>query len=214
MTKANVAHLSAADRRFEQNYVYLDRLSSPPASTTTGSVIWLSCLTLLLALMACTPQYNWREINSVDDGFKVMLPAKPVFASREINLDGVKVTMKVAVAEVNRTLFSVGIVTLPADNDAQRASALAAMRTQMLRNLNASETGSTVEQVAVANLQGKTLSHTPAILIQAHGVAKPSNMVGGFVARGARAYQYLVLGEVIDAESARYFTDSFRLLKP
>jgi hypothetical protein len=205
---------NAADRRFVQDYVCLNRLSSPRDSATTGSVLWLFGLALLLALMACTPEYNWREIKNVEDGFKVMLPAKPVFASREINLDGVKVTMKVAVAQVNETVFLVGIVTLPVDNDSQRASALAAMRAQMLRNLSANETRSTVEQVAVANLDGNSLSYMPAIQIQAHGVAKPSNLVGGFVARGVRAYQYLVLGDAIDAESARYFTDSFRLLIP
>ena len=164
-------------------------------------------------LLACTPEYNWREIKNLGDGYQVMLPAKPITATREINLDGAKVTMTVSAAQVNDTLFSVGTVTLPADSSAQRAGALAAMRAQMVRNLNARETKASHRDIALLNFSGAPLSRVASTQIEANGSTQPKQIMGGFTAHGNKAYQFLVIGDKLDLESSRYFIDSFRLIQ-
>lgn len=160
------------------------------------------------------PEYNWREIKNLADGYQVMLPAKPIAATREINLDGATVSMTVSAAQVNDTLFSIGIVTLPSDSPQQRASALAAMRGQMVRNLMARETKTSDHDVALLDLSGKQLSQVASTQIEASGGARPKRIAGGFTAYGNKAYQFLVIGDELEPESARYFIDSFRLLQP
>ncbi|MFT4103097.1 MAG: hypothetical protein QM674_19100 [Burkholderiaceae bacterium] len=120
---------------------------------------WVSrALAFLLVLAACTPTFNWREVQAGDDGYRVMLPAKPSHLQRRINLDGLEVEMSMRAAEVEGMSFAVGAIRLPMgtlgvapargaagghSSDELAASlrgrALAAMRAQMVRNLRATE---------------------------------------------------------------------------
>lgn len=195
--------------------------SSVCAAASSARVINALLLTLFaLVSAACTPQYNWREVRDPDAGYQAMMPAKPTVASRQIDLDGSKVMMKMAAAQVDDSVFSVGIVTLAGDDDALREKALAAMRAQMLRNLSADPTRSIGVEVPLIDAAGAPLSRVPVVQLEARrrdGAGKgrdgPDTMIGGFGARGARAYQFLVIGNRIDADAARYFIESFRMIQ-
>ncbi|RPH64206.1 MAG: hypothetical protein EHM83_08635, partial [Burkholderiales bacterium] len=100
----------------------------------------LAAAACALALSACSPDYNWREIRQPADGYLVMLPARPASMSRPINLDGLAVTMAMTGARVDDQTFTVGAVRLPDSEPATREKAGAAMRAAMVRNIAGRET--------------------------------------------------------------------------
>ena len=106
-------------------------------SSMASISVSLARKTLLLAslawLQACNPTYNWRETRGPDAPYVVLMPAKPSSHSRPIDLNGIKVTMTMTAAEVDGVTFAVGTAELP--DAAQAATALAAMKTAMVRNL-------------------------------------------------------------------------------
>ncbi len=63
-----------------------------------------------------------RTIQNNDDGYEVMLPAKPHAAERQLRIASHPVTMRMQTAKVDDIVFAVGTVVLPsADPALQRA---------------------------------------------------------------------------------------------
>lgn len=71
---------------------------------------WLGCL----ALVACTPEYNWRELDVADGRVRAAFPARVQTDQRDIELGGVKVPFVLASSNVQDAYFAVGIARLPA----------------------------------------------------------------------------------------------------
>ncbi len=174
-----------------------------------GSIV---AVAVCLFLSACSPKYDWREVRGSDAPFVVVLPAKPAFFSRPINLDGVKVTMSMTAAEVDGTTFAVGVVELP---DAAGASAaLLAMKTALVQNI----AGQIKAERVLASVA--TVSGAPdptSIEIEAVGTRNGGKQAlllkARFVARDKRVYQLLVAGkEKSDfRDVADTFLSSFKL---
>lgn len=168
-----------------------------------------------IPLLGCTPEYNWREIRSADDGWSVMLPGKPASMSRRIRLDTVEVTMTMQGAKIGDTTFTVATAVLPEDTAAARELAVAAMRAGMLRNIEGTQTAARDVAVPVIDAAGKAIGERPAVRIEADGAIKgrPVTMSAGFAADGPRAWQWVVIGHAVDREQASTFLDSFRVLR-
>lgn len=173
----------------------------------------LAFLATGISLSACSPAWDWREIRSEDAGFRVLLPSKPVSMARDIDLDGLKVTMTMTGARVGETTFTVGSVVLPDASDATRAKATAAMRAGMVRNLRGREKAAVPVEVPVVDAAGRAVAHEPASRIEVDGIAsdKPVHMSATFVSRGDHAWQAVVMGPSLDAENAKLFHDSLRI---
>jgi hypothetical protein len=167
-----------------------------------------------ILLAACAPDYNWREIRPADDGFSVMLPGKPASMTRSINLEGPQVSMVMHGARVGEASFTVAVATLPDAEPATRARAMAAMRAGMLRNIAGAEREALAVQVPVVDASGKQVGSEPAVRVEAEGAAqgRPMRLSAGFTARGARAWQWVLLAPEVDREQARTFLESFRLV--
>lgn len=168
-----------------------------------------------LVLAACAPEYNWRELRSVDHGWSVMLPGKPATLSRRIRLDAVEVEMTMQGAKVGDTSFTVAVAELPEDTPAARAAALAAMRTGMLRNIEGTVQAQRDTAVAAIDPAGTAVGELPALRLEARGTVKGRavSLSAGFAAEGARAWQWVVIGPEVDREEAATFLDSFRRLR-
>jgi hypothetical protein len=169
--------------------------------------------TVLLAvtlLAGCNPTYNWRDYRSPDAPYQVMFPAKPATHTRKVDLDGMQVEMTMTAAEVEGVMFAVGTGTAP---DAARAqAAVEAMKTAMLRNINA-----TVQrESASAASSGSPDSERKRIDVDAVGAGNggPMKLSGHFESRGTRFYQVIVLGKEKEVlpEQSEQFMKSFRLL--
>lgn len=168
-------------------------------------------LVLAAALLAgCNPTWNWRDYRSPDAPYQVMFPAKPATHTRSVDLDGMKVEMTMTAAEVEGVMFAVGTGVAP--DPARAKAAVDAMRTAMLRNINA-----TVQrESASAASSGTPESERKSVDVDALGSGQggPMKLAGHFESRGTRFYQVIVLGseKAVAPEQTEQFIKSFKLL--
>lgn len=150
-------------------------------------------------LLACTPRYDWREMHDADAGYRVMYPGKPTQDMREVTLSGEQLPMRMQAVRVDTALFSVGVVTLPRDDDQLRASVLTDLQRGLLANIGQVQAVPNI----VAIKQANNAPSVAGIAIQARG--QVSDRTGRFfsarfVARGVHVYQIVILAEVPPAQ--------------
>ena len=162
-----------------------------------------ACCVLLPLLSGCDPALNWREVRSDDAGYTALFPAKPTSFERAVNLDGLQVMMNMTAAEADGVSFAVASAVI--DDAGQRAQALIAMQTAMMRNIQ----GEITEQKTVTVKGGAT-----AAQIQAAGKAglagTPLTLFARFFTHETRVFQVIALGpkEKLGAETADTFLSS------
>jgi hypothetical protein len=158
-------------------------------------------LLFLAALAACSPDYNWRQVQNADAGFAALFPARPSSHAREVNLNGIRTNMSMTAAEVHGALFAVGSTEL--SSPALVQPALDAMKTAMVRNI-----GGTIAS-------DKTVpGATPYNEVVANGSrnGRPVQLTARFAARSLRVYQAVVIGppQDVPAEAIDTFLSSFK----
>ncbi len=72
-----------------------------------------------VALTACSPEQNWRQITFESTALRAQLPCKPDRTTREVPLGGVPVQLAVAGCESGGAMLAVMTAALPAGTDAQ-----------------------------------------------------------------------------------------------
>ena len=166
-------------------------------------------------LAACSPEYDWREIRSAENGWSVMLPGKPATMTRRIRLETLEVPMTMQGAKVGETAFTVAVAELPDDSAQTRERAVAAMRTGMLRNVGAGATDPRPVQVPVVDPGGAALGRIAGERVEAVGAVqgRPTTLIAGFAAEGRRAWQWVVVGPAVDREQAQVFFEGFRVVR-
>ncbi|GJG95954.1 hypothetical protein [Cupriavidus pauculus] len=152
---------------------------------------------LWLALAGCSPRYDWRTIVSSDGKYAALYPAKPTSAARDVSIAGRKLPMTMEAANIDGTLFAVGVVTLPSDDAALRREALAAMQAGLTANLGAHpEAPPQARQITVTSAAQPPVS-LDAVEVSVTGVSPqdkaPRRLTARLVASGARVYQAVVL---------------------
>ncbi|WP_034301148.1 hypothetical protein [Herbaspirillum sp. RV1423] len=157
-----------------------------------------------LMLAACSPKYNWRETHGDKLPFTVLLPAKPSSFTRQIDLNGMPVSMTMTAAEIDGVTFAVGVAELA--DAAQTSKALASMRTALLNNI-----GGSPSQTAIP---GRVTDSNQIIDVAATGVARGQTMLlmARLTAKDKRIYQVLIVGpeKAISTENAETFFTSFK----
>ena len=156
-------------------------------------------------LAACNPTYNWRDYSSPDAPYRVMFPAKPATHTRGVDLNGLKVDMTMTAAEVDGVTFAVGTGVAP--DPARAETALAEMKTALVRNL-----GATVKREVKQERAGAASSIDIEAVGQARG--QPMLLRGHFAAKDTRFYQVIVMGreKAVSTEQVDQFISSFKLL--
>ncbi|SOZ59804.1 putative lipoprotein [Cupriavidus taiwanensis] len=181
----------------------------PPPPSPAAVPRWsLTCCAALLALAlcACSPRYDWRTIQSGEGGYAALYPGKPTSAARDVTIAGRKLPMTMEAARIDDTLFAVGVVTLPADDEALRREALAAMQAGLLANLGTLSGEPRTRPVTImsADRPGRPLA---GLELQASGVSpqdqSPRRLSARLVAVGTRAFQAVVLESGEAARDAR-----------
>lgn len=86
-------------------------------------------------LLACSPRYDWRTVQSDEGGYSVDYPGKPTAEARPVIIAGQRLPMTMQAASIDGTLFAVGVVELPADDPIWRQNAVAALRAGLAGNL-------------------------------------------------------------------------------
>lgn len=161
--------------------------------------------------MACTPHFDWREVHAADAGYGVMYPAKPTQDARDVSLAGEKLPMLMQAARVDKTLYAVGVVTLPRDDAQLRAAVLADLQRGLLANIGQTDAAPS----AVAIKQAGNAASVPGVAVQATGQASDKSerfVAARFVARGLHAYQVVILAQTPPPQDViDQFFDSFTL---
>jgi len=181
-----------------------------PAAGRRRTVAALAAVPLLAA---CSPEHDWREVRSDEDGYQVMLPARPARLTRPINLEGLKVDMSMQGAQAGGVAYTVGAVRLPDASEATRERALASMRTAMVRNIGGTERAARPVQVSRVDAAGRARGSVTGLEVEATGRMGEGEAVllARFVGSGGRVWQAVVLGPAPDREQAAVFLDSLKL---
>lgn len=152
-----------------------------------------------IALSACSPKFDWREVRGSSAPFTVLLPAKPSTFTREMELGGVKLQMQMTAADAAGVSFAVGCARV--DDAGKVPEVLAAMRTGMLKNI-----------------QGVPTAQNPpdAERLEAIGTLpnqQPVKLVGRFLARGPWVYQVVAIGaqQALTPDVLDTFMTSFKV---
>ncbi|MCA1325796.1 hypothetical protein [Herbaspirillum sp. alder98] len=162
---------------------------------TAGRLAALAILPLLLALAlalaACSPTYNWREVRPQPGhgaDFVVLLPAKPAYYSRQVTLDSLRVEMHMTAAQTDGITFAVATADL--GDAARAATTLDAMRDALLANIGA-------QQGSPAQLPGKLEGNTRTVDVDAHGAAggRSQRLLVRLLARQGRVVQVMMMGD-------------------
>lgn len=181
-----------------------------PAGRLRRVRIALGLLGVGLALVACSPTYDWRTVMNNDSGYTVDLPAKPGADERTLDIDGTPMRMRMQTAEAGDAVFVVGTVTLPdAGEDTQR-HVLAYLQTGLAHNLGAAPAPHAIDVPLSAG------GHVPGVEMQVNGKAGAQGdertMHVRLVAKGAHVYQIAIVADREPApEQVDQFFDSFRL---
>jgi hypothetical protein len=190
-----------------------------------------------LALIACTPPFNWREVRFEEQKIAATFPGKPDSITRTIDLAGTKLLMTMHGVRVKELSYTVAWVKLP-DSPSEKApepNILAAMQLGMLRNVGAATVdGSTAKttpiildaQVPLTDVSGKTVGAVTAKKVLATPLlpireGNPTlQMSAIFVNHAGYAFQVVAVGGVEHfresteaAESAKVFLESVRFIQ-
>ena len=172
---------------------------------------WMFSILLSLALCACSPTYDWREIPA--GGALVLFPDKPQSQAREVELDGIKVDMNMQSARIGNLSFALARVHLPTGSDAQAgARLLSALRAAMMRNIEGKLMQSAPVSIARAE---RGLAAVAGDAIEAGGVSagKPIALHARLVTFDKHVWQAVVYGprEDMGQPAAREAVDTFLL---
>lgn len=74
----------------------------------------LAAVLAMIALCACTPEYNWRETEVADGNAQIAFPAQVRTEARPLDVDGARMTFSLTSASVGPAVFAVGYAKLPA----------------------------------------------------------------------------------------------------
>ncbi|GAA5232827.1 hypothetical protein GCM10025795_11300 [Verticiella sediminum] len=173
---------------------------------------WLALAALALA--ACTPTYNWREMPVADGALRVAFPGKPDTQTRELPLGEHPMTFQLTAAEAGGAVYAVGHGRMPAGMAPDQRAALR----------------EALEQSLSANLQAARTERRTAVVRHAAGAARPGLTVDEIEIQGEAGEQAVwllaqvfVLGDrlvevaaigpqaKLSRETARTFLDSLRL---
>jgi hypothetical protein len=170
----------------------------------TKKLLSISLTATFFALTAgCSPNFNWREVQGADPSYTVLFPAKPSSHSRNVDLNGLTVSMSMTAAETEDINFAVASAEI--EDEAQRNTALLAMQQAMLHNIR----GEIVQQKLITQKDGTTMTEIQATGVVANG--RRINLYARFAIIKAHVVQVVALGpqEKLNTEIADTFLSSF-----
>ncbi|HEY3047020.1 MAG TPA: hypothetical protein VGJ72_06105, partial [Polaromonas sp.] len=121
-------------------------------------------LSALLALAACSPAFNWREVRPENTRLRLLLPCKPDKAQKVVPFGGKPTTLSMLGCEAGGVTFAVAVVDLGNPGEVSNAaSILAQWQSVTLANMKAG-----AAQVSSLQLPGAGMAQPP-VLVKAQG---------------------------------------------
>lgn len=154
----------------------------------------------LLALAACSPTFNWREVRVEPSPLKAMLPCKPDKATRQVPMAGRQVDLQVLGCDTGGATFAV----LHADigNAARSGEVLAQWKQATLSNMR-SRAGKEEPFVPPGGIALRESIHIVATGQRADGSAVESH--AAYFARGTQVFQAVIYADRLQPQWAESF---------
>ena len=165
---------------------------------------WGACVALALA--ACTPALDWREVRSPDSGVVALFPCKPERMERSLEFAGTPVAMVLQACTVGGATYA--LMHANVDDPRRVAAALEGLRAAAAANL-----GGTAQAVAPMSVPGMTPNPLAERLVIEGRDARGDRVRehAGFFVKGMRVYQAVVVGAQLDEAAADTFFSALRL---
>jgi hypothetical protein len=161
----------------------------------------IACVSGTVALLACYPAFNWREVRIKDSPLLALLPCKADASNRNVNLAGHNADMKLLSCEAGSALFVVGEVSVP---PSATANAMAHWQRTALGNIGAPPPGQALNEssLRISGLQA------PQVLLGAQG-KRPGGLgvqfSGLWFTRGAQVFHAAIYAERMSPEMSEPF---------
>lgn len=166
-----------------------------PRQTRTFSIVAVSAL-LALALTACSPAFNWREVRPDNTRLSLLLPCKPDKAQKTVPLGGQPTVLAMLGCDAGGATFAVAVADL---GDAAKAvPVLAQWQSLTLANMKAGPPGAGAgpgaTRVVPFKLPGASAEPVP-LLVSGLGQRADGTAVMGraaYFAQGSQVFQVVM----------------------
>lgn len=163
----------------------------------------LSALAAVVALVACSPTLNWREIRVEATGLKARLPCKPDRGARAVPMAGRQVQLQVLGCDAGGATFA--ILTGDVVDPLRSAEVLDQWRGATLANMRG--TAGEVQPF----LPTGAMALAPSLRVTAAGRrvdGSPVQSQAAYFARGSRVFQAVIYADRVAPEAAETFFSS------
>ena len=161
---------------------------------------------LLVALVACTPTLDWREVQIDGGALQALFPCRPQHRARQVTVDGSALRMDMSACAADQATFALSFVDAPAPG--QVTPVLEDLRRAASGNLGAALPGSapfTPEGATPNPASGRVR------IVGRLPDGKPAIEHAAFFIRGVRIYQASVIGAAPDPEAVESFFSGLKL---
>ena len=162
-------------------------------------------LAALLALAACNPAFNWREVRPEGTRLKLLLPCKPDKAQKVVPLGGRATSLSMLGCDAGGATFAVAVADV--GDATQAAPVLALWQDLTLANMKAAPSS---RQPMALKIPGASAG-PPAVRLQAQGQRADGTAVSGqaaYFAQGSQLFQVVMYAPQIAPEVAETFFSS------
>ena len=159
-----------------------------------------------MALLACTPALDWREVRPTGAGITLLFPCKPDSHARQVRLGADTVRLELHACSAAGATWALAFADVA--DPTRVGPALTELRSAAARNVEASDP-------VLLKLEVDGATPNPASQrLQLRGSMPDGRAVTEQIAvftRGTRVYQTTVLGDKLDAQATDTFFGSLRL---
>jgi hypothetical protein len=168
---------------------------------------FLILLSAGLALAACSPTFNWREVRPEGTRLQLLLPCKPDKAQKVVPLGGQATTLAMLGCDAGGATFAVAVADL---GDASKAASVLALWQELtLVNMKATP-GS--RQLLPLKISGAS-ADAPVTRVLAQGQRADGATVSGqaaYFAQGPQVFQVVMYAPQMAPEVAETFFSSLK----
>lgn len=170
-------------------------------------LVFVALLAALLALAACSPAFNWREVRPENTRLSLLLPCKPDKAEKVVPLGGQATTLSMLGCDAGGATFAVAVADV--GNAAQTAPVLALWQDLTLANMHAAPDS---RQLISQKVPGASVA-VPVVRVQAQGQRADGAAVNGqavYFSQGSQVFQVVMYAPKIAPEVAETFFSSLK----
>ena len=166
---------------------------------------------LFVALLAaCSPTFNWRDVQPDNTALSLLLPCKPDAAQQTVPMGGVPTLLSVMGCDAGGSTFAVAVADM--GNTSALVDVLEQWQRVTLAGIKAGTAANNVQRVPV-RVPGAAGAPAP-VLVKALGQRADGSAIHShalYFAHGTQVFQLVMLASTITPEAEEMFFSSIKL---